>query len=183
VNRNITHFGISWLEELARYSMVYMALLAAEAGLRDGTQISVTFVIDKVRGVARKIINVLVKLVVIGFSSVVFVNSFPILAAHFRSGQLSAGLRGSMFYPYLALTISFGIIVLVQTVSLIVILAMPLREKEAIAFADSFQVGATRYVRPSRYRRPSVSCVSGDRKVPLFLKNLTGTCWISCCMG
>ena len=32
LNRNIFHLGISWFEELARYCMVYMALIAAEAG-------------------------------------------------------------------------------------------------------------------------------------------------------
>jgi TRAP-type C4-dicarboxylate transport system permease small subunit len=133
VNRNITHFGISWFEELARYSMVYMALLAAEAGLRDGTQISVTVVIDKLHGLTRKIINVMVKLIVLWFSTTVFISSFPILASHLRSGQLSAGLRVSMFYPYLALTISFGIIVVVQTASLIAILVTSPREKEAAA--------------------------------------------------
>ena len=36
LNRNLFHLGISWFEELARYCMVYMALIAAEAGLRDG---------------------------------------------------------------------------------------------------------------------------------------------------
>lgn len=29
LNRNIFHLGISWLEELSRYCMIYMALLAA----------------------------------------------------------------------------------------------------------------------------------------------------------
>ena len=40
LNRNIFKLGISWLEEISRYCMVYMALLATEAGLRDGSQIS-----------------------------------------------------------------------------------------------------------------------------------------------
>jgi len=50
VNRNIIHAGVSWLEELARYCMVYMALLATEAGLRDNTQISITAITDKIHG-------------------------------------------------------------------------------------------------------------------------------------
>ena len=47
LNRNLFHLGISWFEELARYCMVYMALIAAEAGLRAGTQISITALTDK----------------------------------------------------------------------------------------------------------------------------------------
>ena len=30
LNRNIFHAGIAWFEELARYCMIYMALLATE---------------------------------------------------------------------------------------------------------------------------------------------------------
>lgn len=54
VNRNIIHAGVSWLEELARYCMVYMALLATEAGLRDNTQISITAITDKIHGMTGK---------------------------------------------------------------------------------------------------------------------------------
>ena len=46
LNRNIFKFGISWLEEISRYCMVYMALLATEAGLRDGSQISLTVTLN-----------------------------------------------------------------------------------------------------------------------------------------
>ena len=35
VNRNIIHAGVSWLEELARYCMVYMALLAIASSGRE----------------------------------------------------------------------------------------------------------------------------------------------------
>ena len=53
LNRNIFKFGISWLEEISRYCMVYMALLATEAGLRDGSQISLTVLTDRLGGTAR----------------------------------------------------------------------------------------------------------------------------------
>ena len=133
VNRNITHYSISWLEELARYAMVYMALLAAEAGLRDGTQISVTILIDRLNSTARKVLAIVVKFLIIGFSATVFITSFSILGAHLRTGQLSPGLRINMFYPYFALTLSFGIIVIVQTASLVMLFRTSHEAKEASA--------------------------------------------------
>ena len=57
-NRNVFHLGISWFEELARYAMVYMALLAAETGLRDGSQISITAITDKCPRNLRKILHI-----------------------------------------------------------------------------------------------------------------------------
>ena len=64
VNRNIIHAGVSWLEELARYCMVYMALLATEAGLRDNTQISITAITDKIHGMTGRVVRIISKAVV-----------------------------------------------------------------------------------------------------------------------
>lgn len=38
VNRNFIKASMPWTEEVAMYSMIYMALLGTEVGLRDGTQ-------------------------------------------------------------------------------------------------------------------------------------------------
>lgn len=121
-NRNVFHIGISWFEELARYSMVYMALLAAETGLRDGSQISITAITDKCPGNLRKILHILAKLVVIVFAVVCFFSSFQILSTQLSSGQVSPGLRVPMIVPYLALPLSFGIVSVVQTLMLIAML-------------------------------------------------------------
>jgi TRAP-type C4-dicarboxylate transport system permease small subunit len=119
VNRNITHASIGWFEELARYCMVYMALLAAEAGLRDGTQISVTAVTEKLPIPLRKAAAILARLVVIVFATVCFFSSFRILGTQISSSQVSPGLEIPMLIPYLSLPLGFGIIMIVQTVMLI----------------------------------------------------------------
>lgn len=122
VNRNLVHAGISWFEELARYCMVYMALLAAEAGLRDGTQISITAVTDHLHDITAKIVRVIAQLVVIGFSAICFFNSFTILQTQITSGQMSPGLKLPMVVPYFALPLSFGIITVIQSAALIMLL-------------------------------------------------------------
>ena len=53
VNRNLIKASMPWTEEVALYSMTYMALLGTEVGLRDGTQVAVTAVVDKLHGVFR----------------------------------------------------------------------------------------------------------------------------------
>lgn len=115
LNRNLFHLGISWFEELARYCMVYMALIAAEAGLRDGTQISITALTDKLRGQTKKAVQILAKLVVVLFSATVFVTSFKLLWMQNVSHQMSPGLLIPMLIPYFAITLSFAIITVVQT--------------------------------------------------------------------
>ncbi len=119
LNRNFFHLGISWLEELSRYCMVYMALLATEAGLRDNTQISLTIITDRLKGNSKKIIHVISKLVIIGFSAVCFYSSLAIIKTQITSGQVSPGMRLNMWVPYIAIPLSFGIIALVQTATLV----------------------------------------------------------------
>ena len=57
-----------WTEEIAIYSMTYMALLGTEVGLRDGTQVAVTAVVDKLHGVTRKIVDLIRQVILVGFA-------------------------------------------------------------------------------------------------------------------
>ena len=120
VNRNTVGYSIAWFEELARYCMVYMALLGTEAGLRDGSQIAITFVKEKFHGIPRAVLDILIKVIIVAFSIVVFYFSFGLLENQLSLGQESPAFGLPMYIPYLALPFSFGIISLVQGVTLII---------------------------------------------------------------
>lgn len=130
VNRNLIGAPISWFDELARYCMVYLTLLATEAGLRDGSQISVTALLDKCSPTLRRILQIIIKLVIIGFSIMIFLSSFKIIETQLNSGQVSAGLGIPMVVPYLALPITFGMITIVQIIILITLITSPIPTKE-----------------------------------------------------
>lgn len=130
VNRNLIGAGISWFDELARYCMVYMTLLATEAGLRDGSQINITAVIDKLSPLYKRIMQIIVKLVIIGFSATIFWTSLTIIKKQFISGQVSAGLGLPMWLPYLSLPIAFCLISIVQLYCLGILIKSPLPAKE-----------------------------------------------------
>ncbi|CAK7068402.1 MAG: hypothetical protein DELT_01759 [Desulfovibrio sp.] len=121
VNRNLIGAGISWFEELARYCMIYMTLLGTEVGLRDGTQIAVSMVVDKFKGAPRALLTIFSKLVVFAFSSVVFYTSLSLLAKQIKFGQVSPALKLPMYVPYFALPASFAIIALVQGAAIVCI--------------------------------------------------------------
>lgn len=128
INRNFIGLSISWFEELARYSMVYMALLATEIGLRDGSQISITLLTDITKGFLKKLLLITVKIVIILFSAVIFITSFQIQKVQIMANQTSAGLRIPMVIPYFALTFNFGIILITQSLQLIMIIFSKNRE-------------------------------------------------------
>lgn len=129
VNRNFFKLPISWFDEAAIYCMIYMVLIGTEVGLRDGTQIAVTAVVDKLHGKSGIIVQILAKLVVVVFSFIVFLGGMKLIDIQIRTGQVSAALGLPMTVPYGAMVISFAMITLVQAVEVISMAAGALRNQ------------------------------------------------------
>lgn len=123
VNRNFIKLSIPWFDELSTFAMIYMVLLGTEAGLRDGSQIAVTALVNKFHGVSKTILQIIAKLVVTAFSAVVLYFSYHMMAVQAASGQITAALHIPMAIPYFALVISFAIITCVQGVTVITMIA------------------------------------------------------------
>lgn len=106
VNRNFIKASMPWTEEVAMYSMIYMALLGTEVGLRDGTQVAVTAVMLKA-GTA-------------------------LFLKQIQTGQTTPVLKIPMSAMYFSLILTFGLILLIQTVILVEKI-IDLKNKEAEA--------------------------------------------------
>lgn len=119
VNRNFFKLPISWFEEAAVYCMIYMVLIGTEIGLRDGTQIAVTAVVDKLKGKGKKIVRIVAKGILVIFSAAICYSSVQILELQVKTGQTSPALQLPMSVPYAALVLSFAAITLVQGATLI----------------------------------------------------------------
>lgn len=130
VNRNFFKLPISWFDEAAVYSMIYMVLIGTEVGLRDGTQIAVTAVVDKFNGRAKTAVQIFSKMIVVLFSAGVLMGGLKLLDIQIRTGQISAALGIPMTIPYGAMVISFAMITLVQAVSAVA-LAVNLKQNQS----------------------------------------------------
>ena len=131
VNRNFFKLPITWFEEAAVYSMIYMVLIGTEIGLRDGTQVAVTAVVDKLGGKFRSFIEIISKAIVVIFSATIFYSSMGMLQMQIRTGQTSPALKLPMSIPYAAITVSFGIIAIVQGAFLLLMILNFNKEKGA----------------------------------------------------
>ena len=116
VNRNIFKIPVSGFEEAAKYSMAYMVLLGTELGLRDGTQIAIKGVVDKLKGKVKKVIVIISQIIVVAFAAIMTKASFAMVAA---IGQTSPGLGIPMSVPYFSLVLGFGLIAVVQAGELV----------------------------------------------------------------
>lgn len=129
INRNFFKLPIPWFEEASTYCMIYMALIGTEVGLRDGTQIAVTAVLDKLHGAFKGIVMIFSKVVVLIFSSSVLISAIHLVSKQVQTGQTSSALHLPMSIPYAALVISFAMIVLVQIAFTVELVITLIREK------------------------------------------------------
>ena len=116
VNRNIFKIPVSGFEEAAKYSMAYMVLLGTELGLRDGTQIAIKGVVDKLKGKVKKVIA---QIIVVAFAAIMTKASFAMVLKQAAIGQTSPGLGIPMSVPYFSLVLGFGLIAVVQAGELV----------------------------------------------------------------
>ena len=115
VNRNFIKGSMPWTEELALYCMVYMALIGTELGLRDGTQVSVTALTEKLKGtMVGKVINFIAKVALIVFSCTMLRFSVALVAKQMSAGQTTPVMKVPMYVIYISLVISFALVVINQ---------------------------------------------------------------------
>lgn len=134
VNRNIIKASMPWTEEIALYSMTYMALLGTEVGLRDGTQVAVTAVIDKLHGIVKKIVSVIEQIVLEIFSFVMLKAGIALFLKQMQTGQTTPVLKLPMSAMYFSLVLAFGLIFIIQAVVLVEkLIDLPKKEEEVEA--------------------------------------------------
>ena len=119
INRKIFKIPGPGFEEAAKYSMAYMVLLGTELGLRDGTQIAIKGVVDKLKGKVKKVIVIISQIIVVAFAAIMTKASFTMVLKQAAIGQTSPGLGIPMSVPYFSLVLGFGLIAVVQAGELV----------------------------------------------------------------
>ena len=132
VNRNFIKASMPWTEEVAMYSMIYMALLGTEVGLRDGTQVAVTAVIEKLHGVTKKIVSIIEQVILEIFSFVMLKAGLALFSKQLQTGQTTPVLKVPMSVMYFSLVLTFALILVIQAVVLVE-KVMDLKNKEVEA--------------------------------------------------
>ena len=121
-----------WTEEVAMYSMIYMALLGTEVGLRDGTQVAVTAVIEKLHGVTKQIVSIIEQIILEIFSFVMLKAGLALFSKQLQTGQTTPVLKVPMSVMYFSLVLTFALILVIQAVVLVE-KVMDLKNKEVEA--------------------------------------------------
>jgi len=107
--RFVVYRPVPWSEELARYLMVWMGMLGSVIALRKGRHIGVSFLVDRLGGWKRTIVQRLVEVILMGFLGIVGWEGLNL--ALFNAPQLSAAMEISMAIPYAAIPVGAGMMI------------------------------------------------------------------------
>ena len=90
--------AVGWTEEVARFLLVWITFLAATLAFRRGRHIAVTFVVDVLPGLPRRLARLAALLVSLGFLLALVAIGWEYMQV--QSFQKSASLRLSMTWVY-----------------------------------------------------------------------------------
>jgi len=111
--RYVLRNSLGWTEELARYLMIWTALLSISIGIKDKEHVGIQLIIRNVPIKYAKVIYFLVNSVVLFF---LIVLSYKGLSVALRAiSQLSLGLGISMVWPLLSIPVS-GLLAIIQQI-------------------------------------------------------------------
>ena len=96
--------AVGWTEEVARFLLVWITFLAATLAFRRGRHIAVTFVVDALPGLPRRLARIAALLVSLGFLLGLVTIGWEYMQV--QSFQKSASLRLSMTWVYAVIPLS-----------------------------------------------------------------------------
>jgi TRAP-type C4-dicarboxylate transport system permease small subunit len=111
--RYVFSFSFSWSEEVARYLMIWMALLGGSLALQKGLHIGVELFLVRVGPRTRRWVSILSKMFILIFLTYLTIGGIKITWA--VRDQSSPALLFSMAYAYLSVPVG-GLFMALQTI-------------------------------------------------------------------
>jgi len=109
--RYVLNDPIAWTEELAIFSMMWMAFLVAPIGYRTGAFVAIELIRDLFKGRAQAIVQIVLNLLVIAILVVLLRHS--VISTIRGAGSISSSLPITMAWVYIAMPIGLSAMVLV----------------------------------------------------------------------
>ena len=106
-SRYLVDLGATWTEELARYLMIWAALLAVSCGVAKREHVAVTYISDRVPGISRRILLLSFDILAFLFFATLFY--YGLTMTRLGSSQYTTLFGVSMLVPYAAVPVSAGI--------------------------------------------------------------------------
>ncbi len=108
--RFVIYMPFPWSEEIARYLMIWMGMLGSFVALRKGRHIGVTFLVERLPKGLNRVLTPLIQLALIAFLAVIAVQGWKLALSN--AAQKSPAMMIPMIFPYLAIPVGTGLMIL-----------------------------------------------------------------------
>jgi TRAP-type C4-dicarboxylate transport system permease small subunit len=109
--------SLSWTEESARFLFIWIIVLGASIGIKEGFHVSIVIVKEKLKGKAKNILYMGINISILIFSIVLVTSGIKLLNS--VNGQLSPAIRLNMLWVYLSIPVS-GTFIIIHVISEII---------------------------------------------------------------
>jgi TRAP-type C4-dicarboxylate transport system permease small subunit len=120
--RYVVRDSLSWTEELARYLMIWAALLAVSVGVKDKEHVGIQLLIKQFPPLITKMITVVVYIITIVFLGVLTYKGYQVAGR--AKTQLSLALNISMYWPLMSIPVS-GVLAIIQQIIQTILIFKP----------------------------------------------------------
>lgn len=120
--RYVVRNSLSWTEELARYLMIWAALLAVSVGVKDKEHVGIQLLIKQFPPLITKMITVVVYIITIVFLGVLTYKGYQVAGR--AKTQLSLALNISMYWPLMSIPVS-GVLAIIQQIIQTILIFKP----------------------------------------------------------
>lgn len=103
--RYLTVYSLPWSEELARYTMVWMAYLGASLGIKRNAHLGVGVLVDNLPARLKPYFAILRLLIIMGFCALVIYFTYQIIQYQIQMEQVSPALRIPITWAYAAIPV------------------------------------------------------------------------------
>ncbi len=117
--RYIIRDSLSWTEELARYLMIWAALLAVSVGIKDKEHVGIQLLIKQFPPIITKLITLIVYIITIVFLAVLTFKGYQV--ADKAQNQVSLALNISMYWPLMSIPVSAALAIIQQLIQIVLI--------------------------------------------------------------
>ena len=115
--RFVVYMPFPWSEEIARYLMIWVGMVGSFVALRKGRHIGVTFLVEKLPAALNRVLAPLVQATLIAFLAVIAREGWNLAVAN--AAQKSPAMMIPMIYPYLAIPVGAGLMMIELTTGLL----------------------------------------------------------------
>ncbi|KUO73056.1 MAG: hypothetical protein APF77_20510 [Clostridia bacterium BRH_c25] len=112
IMRYVFNSSLSWSEELARYIFIWQIWLGASIGVREKKHIKVELIYGLIKGHGKKAVDIIASLIWLAFSIFITINGTQLVLDLMQKGSLSSGMRIPLYFVYISLPISTGVMAL-----------------------------------------------------------------------